>query len=311
MSRVVTVTTNPALDVAFTVDALVPDHKLRASATRREPGGGGVNVARVLGRFGIPTDAVVAAGGSIGAEVVALLEAEDVQVTAITIDGSTRESISISDASDGRQYRVVFPGPTIADAQHFQAMVTAAAKPAEWVVASGSLAPGLPDDFYRVLGPALAPASLVLDVSGPALAEAVQGDAFLIKPSRRELASLLSWTPANSEEIEVGAREVLARGSVENLVVSLGPAGAALVRRNETTQWFRSPPVEVKSTVGAGDAMVAGIVSGLVDGCNVIEAVRRGVAAGSATVSSPGTALCTAAAALELSDMVTVASDPG
>ncbi len=308
MSRVLTVTTNPALDVAITVDALVPDHKLRATHVRREPGGGGVNVARVLARFGVDVQAAVAVGGAVGDELIRLIEADGVMATAIRIEGSTRESIAITDASDARQYRLVLPGPTIDDADAFGTTIAAAATSADWVVCSGSLAPGLPIDFHRGLSIAVSPAQLILDVSGAALGEAVRGDAFLIKPSRRELASLLSWTPATEDEIEIGAREVLARGSVENLVVSLGPSGALLVRDDGPTQWFRPPPVEVNSTVGAGDAMVAGIVSGLVDGLDVTGAVRRGIAAGSATASSPGTALCSASAALALAGSVTVMS---
>lgn len=308
-TRVLTLTSNPAIDVALAVDALVPDHKLRARSASREAGGGGVNVARVLRRLGVNVDACVVAAGATGDELVTLIEAESVSTIAITVSGLTRESISITDSAGGRQYRIVVDGPIIDDPDGLSEAVVRAADGAGLVVLSGSQARGLPVGFSRSMAAGLGPERVIVDCSGDALAEVISGSAFLVKPSRRELASMLTWTPVTSGEIEIGAREVLARGQVEHLVVSLGPRGAMLVPREADTVWFTVPHVEVKSTVGAGDSMVAGIVSGLVDQLDVASAVRRGVAAGTATATSSGTALCDASLVEQLEPLVGVSID--
>ena len=290
--KVLTVTVNPALDVAVTVEYLVPDHKLRATDHRREPGGGGINVSRVLHRLDVPSRAFLVAGGPTGDEIVDLVAAEGIAPDVHRIDGTTRESIAITDDKRDEQYRIVLPGPRVEDHDAIRERIVELAAEATVIVLSGSLPPGVPDDFYATICAALDGATTVVDTKGEALAAVVAGTADVVKPSRRELASLVDWVPADEDEIVLAARQVLARGDVGALAVSLGKDGALLVEASGTTTFYEPLEVEVRSTVGAGDSMVAGIVAGLATGEPLADAVRVGVAAGSATVLTPGTELC-------------------
>lgn len=312
---VVTLTVNPALDVALTVEAMVPEHKMRAVASRRDPGGGGVNVSRVLKRLGVASEALVVAGGPIGDEVVALVEAEGVVVSRLDNPHMTRESVAVLDASRGTQYRIVVDGPAVADTGALFDAVVAAARGASVLVVSGNLSPATPPRLYRDLLAAVAADSAgtttVVDCAGAALAETVRSGATIVKPSRRELASLVDWTPATSGEVVVAARQVLERGDVAALVVSLGARGAVLVERDGPSTWFAPPVVEVVSTVGSGDTMVAALVAALLDGSDFVEAVRRGVAAGTAACLTDGTDLCHVADVQRLLPLVQVEEDTG
>ena len=289
---VLTVTVNPALDVSVTVDYLVPEHKLRATDVRREPGGGGINVSRVLRRLGVDSRAWIAAGGPIGDELVAMVEAEGIATSVHAIGGSTRESFSVTDAKRGEQYRIVLPGPTVDDPETLVGEIAALAADADVVVLSGSLPPGVPDELYASICEPIEEAFTVVDTKGPALAAAAAGTADVLKPSRRELASLVDWVPADLREVELAARQVLERGGVGALAVSLGGDGALLVERSGEATWFDPLDVEVVSTVGAGDSMVAGIVAGLIWGRPLPDAVALGVAAGTAAILRPGNEPC-------------------
>lgn len=299
--QVLTVTVNPALDVSVTVDALVPEHKLMATEHRRDPGGGGVNVARALQHFGVPATALVAAGGPVGAELVDLLRRAGVDTVVHATNENCRESIAVLDASRALQYRVVLPGAPMPDTRALEAAIVTAAATADLVVFSGRLAPGMGAGFFRDVIDRLDEPFVVVDCPGAELAAVVEGTATLVKPSRRELASLVEWTPADEAEIELAARQVLERGSVEALAVSLGARGALLVPRDEPAVWYIPPPVtHIESTVGAGDAMVAGIVAGLTEGRALADAVRFGVACGTGTTATAGTTFCTHAEARAL-----------
>jgi 6-phosphofructokinase 2 len=305
---VLTVTVNPALDVSMAVDHLVPDHKMRAHECRREAGGGGVNVARALRRLGVASTSFVVVGGAIGAELVARLTADGLDVIEYVIAGTTRESTAITERSTGRQYRVSVEGPTIGDPLALLRSIVDAAAAARMVILSGSLAPGLPADFYaRIIADVGPQTTTIVDSHGPALV-AVLGSASIIKPSQRELAALVGWEPTTADEIELAAHEVLAAGSVGAVVASRGPSGALLASRGKPPVWFRPPAVRPISTVGAGDSMVAGIAAALVAGSDLVDAVRVGVAAGTAAVLTAGSQLCDAADVERLVDEVIVTS---
>ena len=289
---VLTVTVNPALDVSATVEYLVPDHKLDAVSHRRDPGGGGVNVARVLHRLGVSSTAWMTAGGAVGDELVSLVTAEGIDAVAHRVEGVTRESIAISDLKANRQYRIGLRGPTVGDHREMADAIIGLAAGVRLVVLSGGLPPGVPETFYATICDGLGDTTTVVDAKGGVLARVVEGSADVVKPSRRELASLVRWVPADRGEIELAARQVLDLGSVGALAVSLGPDGALLMERDGAATWFDAPDVTVSSTVGAGDSMVAGIVASLVSGASLVDATRHGVAAGTAAVLTPGTDLC-------------------
>jgi 6-phosphofructokinase 2 len=293
-SDILTVTVNPALDVSMTVDELVPDHKLMAVDHRRDAGGGGINVSRGLVEFGIASTAFVVAGGPIGDELVESVRAAGVPTIHHRIPTNARESIAIGDRTSGSQYRVVVPGPSVPDEREVEHAVLAAARNARLVVLSGRLAPGMSPDFYRRIADALTDRIVVVDATETELACAVEGWATLVKPSRRELAYLVGRSPTGRVEVEGAALEVLRRGRVQALVVSQGSDGVLLATRTGALTWFRPPQVDsVISTVGSGDAMVAGLVAGLVEKRSLRDSVRLGVAAGTASVQTPGTSMGT------------------
>jgi 6-phosphofructokinase 2 len=305
-AAVLTVTVNPALDVSMAIEHLVPDHKMRAHDCRREAGGGGVNVSRALRRLGVPSTSFVVVGGSIGSELVSRIGAAGLDVVEFDIADTTRESVAITETCTNRQYRVTVEGPTIEDPSVLLRSIVDAATTARMVVLSGGLAPGLPPDFYAQVIAHVGPhTTTIVDSHGPGLAAAA-GSATIIKPSQRELAALVGWEPSTADEIERAARQVLAAGSVEAVVASRGPSGALLAAREMAPVWFRPPAVRPVSAVGAGDSMVAGIAASLLAGSDLVEAVRRGVAAGTAAVLTPGSQLCDSADVEWLADQVSV-----
>jgi 6-phosphofructokinase 2 len=294
MDPIVTLTMNPALDIATTIERIVPAHKLRCAAPRYDPGGGGINVARAVKALGGEAVAVFPAGGPSGEMIRHLLDRQGVPYRAIAIDGITRESFAVEECVSGRQYRFILPGPEIGerDQQRCLEALARLVPQAAFVVASGSLPPGVPDDFYARVA-ALAQRfgkRLMLDTSGMALKAAGPG-VYLLKPSLRELQELTGRKIDTKADQEQAAREIIAQGRAEIVVLSLGPAGALLVSAQESER-FAAVPVAAQSTVGAGDSMLAGIALGLARGLALREAVRFGVAAGAAALLGTGTELC-------------------
>lgn len=294
MPPIATLTMNPALDVTTRTAEVRPTHKLRCAAPRFDPGGGGINVARVVHALGGDAVAVFPSGGHTGAALEALLDEQGVTSVARRIEGTTRESLAVDEEKSGRQFRFVMPGPRLSRAEQkdlLEALATLPRAPA-LIVASGSLPPGCPADFYLRLARRCREAGipLVVDTSGPALAALEGARVRLIKPSLSELESL-AGSEIGSEAAESAAAHVLVeRGFAEAVVVSLGERGALLVTADEERR-FDAIRVPAKSAVGAGDSMVAGIALRLADGGNPVEAVRHGIAAGAAALLTPGTGL--------------------
>jgi 6-phosphofructokinase 2 len=291
---VVTLTLNPAVDVTAEVDELVPYRKLRAELAAHEPGGGGINVARVLHRFGVAVRAVFPAGGLSGADLVAELAREGVPMEVVESSTPTRESITIWVRSTGEHYRILVAGDAIAEEtwRACVAQVRAAPQP-RWVVLSGSLPPGVPPSAVLDIAATAREhgARFACDTSGEALAAAVEAGADLVSPNRRELREVVDPDAAPEEfDHEAAARELVARG-VRTVVVSLGEGGAFATSAGGMETHQPSPPVEVLSTVGAGDSLLAGVVAGLLRGEPLDDAVRRGVATGTATCLEHGSAL--------------------
>lgn len=292
LAPVTTLCVNPTIDVSLEVDTFVPNHKILATDQRRDPGGGGVNVARSLKRLGGSCDAVITTGGALGAELEERLGTERVTVGAVRISEDTRESVTIHDHNSQVEYRVVLPGPRLNGNELALIKTTLVESKADFFVLSGRLNTGVPPDWYRQCQEALQPRNVVVDCAMPALADSVRGPATLIKPSLRELESLVGTPLRTSTEIVDAAQDVLATGDVASLLISLGSTGAVLVSRNGSPWWYATPPIAaVESTVGCGDAMVAGVVHFLRIGRELTDAVRFGVAAGSAAALTSGTTL--------------------
>jgi 6-phosphofructokinase 2 len=294
MAAIVTLTMNPALDIATVTERVVPAHKLRCATPRYDPGGGGINVARAMHALGGDAVAIFPAGGAAGEMIRHLLDQEGVAYHAIAIAGFTRESLSVEEHQSGNQYRFILPGPEIgpADQKRCLDQLSLLASEASYIVASGSLPLGVPDDFYARVGELTKRHGkrLVLDTSGAALKLAGRG-VFLLKPSLRELEDLSGREIRTKDDQERAARDVIEQGRSEIVVVSLGAAGALLATADGTER-FAALPVQARSTIGAGDSMLAGIVLGLSRGLPLHEAVRYGMAAGTAALFGSGTELC-------------------
>jgi len=285
---------NPALDMHTEVDAVEADHKLRCSAPRHDPGGGGINVARAVHRLGGAALAIFPCGGTTGDRLEELLAAEGVPFEALPISGPTRENVNVFETRSARHFRFCLPGPRLTEAEWGACLKRIEdIRGALYLVASGSLPPGAPADFYARLA-ALSRRSgmrFVLDASGDPLRLALARGVFLAKPSRKEFAELTGESPADAGRLLALAETLVRKESCEFLVLSLGSSGAIWASRGSSGR-AEAPEVASASAVGAGDSMVAGIVQALVEGRSEEDAVAFGIAAGAASVTRPGTQLC-------------------
>ncbi|WBY00370.1 1-phosphofructokinase family hexose kinase [Ramlibacter tataouinensis] len=294
MAAIVTLTLNPALDVSTRTERVLDAHKLRCEQPRFDPGGGGINVARVLHRLGAEVAAVFPCGGSTGDRLRERVQAEGVPVHCVGIGGETRESFTVNETATGREYRFVLPGPELAESEWRACLdaLGAFAPAPRWIIASGSLAPGVPLAFQQALAAAAQRlgSRLVVDTSGPALAAAFAAGLYLAKPSLSELRTLTGEPLAVEADWLRAARRLIEQGRAEIIAVSLGAKGALLVTRDQS---LRAPglSVDVAGTVGAGDSFLAGLVSVLARGGDLPDALATAMAAGAAALLGGGTSL--------------------
>jgi len=294
MPTVVTLTLNPAIDKSISVDQVVPERKLRSDRPVLEPGGGGINVARVLRELGVRASAHWTRGGPTGARLETLLDAMGLEHHPVVIEDETRENLIVFERATGQQFRFGTPGPVLSELEleALAGRVAAMSPSTPYLVLSGSLPEGVPDDTYARLAQA-APSGcrVVLDTSGAALQRGLDTHLFLVKPNVRELGQLAGRPIESDDQVRDVARQLIARGMVEVVVTSLGPGGAMATTADQ--HWHvRAPTVAIRSAVGAGDSMVGGIVAALAAGRPLREAIRYGVAAGAAAVKTDGTQLC-------------------
>lgn len=294
MEKIVTLTLNPAIDKSTTVKSIVPDKKLRCSQPKFEPGGGGVNVSRALKRLHVNSTAIYLAGGYSGKFYEQLLDNEGIESLVVPIDGHTRENLIVVDESANLQYRFGMPGPSVREDEWQQCLnMIEQCKDIEFIVASGSLPDGVPMDFFARLTSVAKKmnAKLILDTSGEPLRNAVDDGVYMIKPNLGELSSLHGVEELKEDDAVNAARDIINKGGCEIMVISMGPSGALLVSKNEVVQ-SKAPTVKKRSTVGAGDSMVAGMVFALSKGFNLEDVLQYGIATGTATTMNPGTELC-------------------
>jgi 6-phosphofructokinase 2 len=301
MPTIVTFTINPAVDISTSVAVVQPAHKLRCTAPRRDPGGGGINVARVVMRFGADVLAVFTTGGPIGQHLKELVDREGIRNLTIPIRADTREDLAVVESETGQQYRFVLPGPALAEAE-WRACLDALASPdikPRFLVASGSLPPGVPDDFYASLVKAMrgngakdakVDAKIIVDTSGTPLKRALDAGVYLIKPNLREMRELTGRSMECEADCIVTCRQLVEAGGTEVVALTLGHYGAVLVTRDLA---LRADPLPIKpiSTVGAGDSFLGAMVARLAAGCDIGDAFRYAVAAGSAALLAHGTEL--------------------
>lgn len=297
MTPILTVTLNPALDIATAADDIRPGPKLRCDGPRMDPGGGGINVSRVIARLGGTSTAFAALGGATGERLAAALATEGIAARAYPSPGETRQSLSVTDRGTGGQYRFVLPGP-VWNGRQGKAVLTAiadAAPKGALVVLSGSQPPGLPADLPARLTRLLArkAARLVLDTSGATLTRAAD-------PARP--AHVLRMDEAEAEALSGGhlktrgdsadfAEDLVRRGAARIVVIARGADGSVLATASE--RWFsKAAKVPVKSKVGAGDSFLAAFTLALAADRSASRALQEGMAAASAAVMTEATDLC-------------------
>lgn len=290
-SRIVTLTLNPAVDLASTAASVVPTHKVRTFEERLDPGGGGINVARVVHVLGGNALALVATGGFTGRLVEELLDEAGVRWQALAIRGRTRISLNVHDRKSGLEYRFVPEGPNLEQEEWNGALKTLQEVEGDWIVASGSLPRGVPEDFYAQAAVIAERRGqkFVLDTSGSALRAAVSHRIELLKLSLSELEFLVGRKLNDFQSQEDETASLIRSGTARMIAVTLGRDGAIL-GTHEGIIRLAATSVEERSAVGAGDSFLAGLVFGLAQGSPHRDALALGIAAGGASVATYGTA---------------------
>lgn len=283
---IVTLTANPSLDRTAEVPELIPGEVLRMSHARLDAGGKGVNVARALHAAGVGVRAVLPIGGLNGEELLRLLAAESIAVDAVRIPTSVRSNITLVEPG-GRTTKINEPGPDLgAVGTTLAAAVMRAALHADWVVLAGSLPPGLTPEFYAHLVTALhdGGVKVAVDADGPILAAVLPAGPDLVKPNAEELEAATGIAVTDPDSA-LGAIEALQARGAQAVLASLGDQGAVLVDPTGAHHAI-APAAHPRSTVGAGDATLAGFLAA---GASGPRALARAVAYGTAAVQLAGT----------------------
>jgi 6-phosphofructokinase 2 len=293
---ILTITLNPTVDKSTAVENIKPEKKLRCEPPKYEPGGGGINVSRGLVRLGFESKALFTSGGRTGKMLEELLVKENVDPLPAEVAAETRENFIVVDTSHNEQYRFGMPGDavTTAEAENIFSLISSLNPFPEITVLSGSLPPGIDGAYFKKLVKLLKDKGslIIADTSGEALTAVLEEGVYLLKPNLGELSALVGKGELDNESADETAKQLVDEGKAEIVVVSLGPQGAYLVSKDETIH-VPAPSVKKLSTVGAGDSMVAGMVSILAKGGSLTEMARMGVACGSAATMSTGTGLFT------------------
>ena len=306
MSKIITITFNPAIDKSTTVEKLMPDKKLNCELPVYEPGGGGINVARAIKKLGGEATAVYLAGGYSGIKFTELLSDESIETIVTKTQNDTRENLVVVETSTNKQFRFGMPGLQVNE-QEWQACLQSIEdiNDVDFIVASGSLPEGIPTDIFAriALIAQKKKAKYIVDTTGEALIKAVEVGVYLIKPNLGELSALVGVEELNIESVGKVAKRLIEKGKCEALAVSMGADGAMLVTKDSMVA-IKPPKVERKSTVGAGDSMVAGIVLSLSKNKSLVESVQFGVACGTAATMNEGSELCRKEDAERLFDLI-------
>jgi 6-phosphofructokinase 2 len=289
---IVTVTLNPAVDKSTTVDKLVPEKKLRCNEMTVEAGGGGINVSKALHELEKPSTAIFPSGGLTGQLLENILSQKGIDFKAIRIKNDSRENFTVLESSSNNQFRFVLPGPALAPIDLQQILDVIEILKPDIIVASGSLAPGMDEDFIAKIAAVAKPlnAKLIADTSGKPLEMVIDEGLYLLKPNLAELSSLVGKEQLELNEVEDAARSILEKGKCEMIVVSMGASGAMLVTKNDHVK-VAAPLVKKQSTVGAGDSMVAGMTYMISKNAALKDIVAFGTACGTAATMNAGSQL--------------------
>lgn len=291
--HITTITLNPAIDQTVSIPNFQAGQVNRVIESQSDPGGKGVNVASFLADFGMP----VCVTGFLGEENPHLFERlfaqKGIQDRFVRIPGSTRTGIKIIDELNRQTTDVNFPGlaPRPQDVQALFRVLDELAETCDWFVLSGSIPAGISDDIYQRLVVRIKTSgkSVALDTSGEGLRQALSVKPDLVKPNVHELEEVMQ-RPLNSAELIQQAAVELNQHGIQTVVISMGEQGAVFVQSGEAV--IAQPPrVAVKSTVGAGDAMISGTVAGLIQGISLTEIARLATAFSISAISRVGSGL--------------------
>ena len=297
---VLTITLNPALDLATATEEVAPGPKLRCAAPRADAGGGGVNVARAIIRLGGAATAFVALGGATGIQHAQLLQAEGVALAQFGVEGETRQSLTVTEGRSGDQYRFVLPGPTWDELQTRCAIerITAELRGCTVAVFSGSLPPGVPATLPAQLAAITRQggAALLIDTSGTALRSLISDPQpdyapAVLRMDAAEATEMAGRPMPRAQDSADFAAELVERGVAGCVVVARGADGSVMA--TPTARLHCCPPhVDVVSRVGAGDSFTGAFALALAQGREMSDCLRAGTAAAAAAVMTEATALC-------------------
>jgi 6-phosphofructokinase 2 len=292
--KILTVAVNPAVDLSTRVEHMLANRKLRCAGAHVEPGGGGINVSRVIRGFGGRSTAFVALGGPTGRTLRELMEQEGLDVLEFPIAQETRQNVTVDETQRERQYRLVLQGPHWSgkEVKAALARIERLAKDHDYVVATGSLPPGVPEDFYASIARIVKRQGgrMILDTSGPPLRAALDAGVFLVKPNHIEFRDLAGAPNTDWKTMARVGHGLQERGKAEIMIVTRGDLGALAILPDSAWR-LQSPKGKVVSLVGAGDSLIGAFVLAMARGKPLLEACRLGVAAASAAVEAPGSEL--------------------
>ncbi|NMB45769.1 MAG: 1-phosphofructokinase [Firmicutes bacterium] len=288
---IATVTLNPCIDRTLELDHLVVGGLNRVKNKLEQPSGKGINVSRALSRWGQPTEALTMVGGNSGHWLVKRLEELDISVDWVEVQDDTRTNLKVWAVLDKCVTEINEPGPMVTEEelQELQAKVSSKASEWDWVVISGSVPPGTPQDFYAGLIETAKSkgARVALDASGIGLRAGLEAGPDLIKPNETEAAQVLGWE-LRDEAGAVAAVGELAQRGIDYVLLTLGKAGGFLGHKGQIWQGI-PPEVVAQTTVGCGDSTLAGMVWALREGKDLAEAMCWAMAAGAAAATTRGT----------------------
>ena len=292
MTTIATLTINPSVDKSTHFTGLIAEQKIRCNKPRYDAGGGGINVSKALSKLGKSSTCVFTSGGYTGEMLEGLIAKEKFESIVIKTKNETRENFIAVENKSMAQYRFGFPGSELLASEINEIEAVIRNLKVDFLVLSGSLNEGLNPNFYQQIAIIAKGANtkVVVDTSGASLHKVIETGVFLIKPNIVELAKMLGVAHLELSEVESAAQQLIRNKSAEIVVVSLGEVGAILVSENET-HFVKAPLVEKKSTVGAGDSMVGGMVWALSQKKTLKEVIQMGVCCGTAATMNDGTQL--------------------
>ena len=292
LHQIVTLTVNPSLDKSTHFSELVAEQKMRCEKPRYDAGGGGINVSKAIAKLGGNSTCIFTSGGSTGEMLEELIAKEKLEGISIKTKNWTRENFIAFENKSKSQFRFGFPGNELFDVEKEKIIEIIAELKSEYLVISGSLNEGLPTNFYSKIAEIAKEKGLkvIVDTSGEALQKVLKTGVYLIKPNIGELAKLIGVERLELPEVEKASKKLIENKSAEIVVVSFGAEGAILVSKEES-HFIKAPKVERKSTVGAGDSMVGGMVWALSQNKSFKEVLHMGVCCGTAATMNEGTQL--------------------